>query len=184
MRSKIAAVEMDVKNLMSFETAHLPRAYVNASVRFHHTFTQEQRLKAAQKAGWNVFQFPSEMLLGGDLLSDSGTTTLTAEQYAAIFLGDEAYGSNYGYFQLIDAFEKTFGISAEESEIFLFHQGRAAEHGLFSQLGRRLAGVRNINADGDKFIIPSNGSPFPHFTNRCFNYHYILFFCFRICCNI
>lgn len=135
------------QQLMSFETEHLPRAYVNSSVRFHHLFSLEQRMAAAEKAGWNVFQFPSEMLQGGDLLSDSGTTTPTAEQVAAMLLGDEAYGSNYGYFQLLQSFEQVFGMPLDEVEVFLFHQGRAAEHALFTQLGRR----------GTGYIVPSNG---------------------------
>lgn len=133
--------------LVDFKTPNFPRAYVNSSVRFHHEFTEAQRLKAAIKAGWNVFQFPSEMLKGGDLLSDSGTTTLTAEQMAAMLLGDEAYGSNYGYFKLLDGIKNVFGISPEESELYLFHQGRAAEHALFTQIGKF----------GSNMIIPSNG---------------------------
>jgi len=120
---------------------------VNSVVRFHHEFTEKERLEAAIKAGWNVFQFPSEMLRGGDLLSDSGTTTLTAEQTAAMFLGDEAYGSNYGYFEFLKAFETTFGIPSRDSEVYIFHQGRAAEHALFTQIGKMGIGMK----------IPSNG---------------------------
>ena len=137
----------EILNFANFVTRHQPRAYVNTAVRFHHLFTEEDRYTAAIKAGWNVFQFPSEMLLGGDLLSDSGTTTLTSEQISAMFLGDESYGSNYGYFELIKSFEKTFGISSDQSEIYLFHQGRAAEHALFTQVGKW----------GKNLIIPSNG---------------------------
>lgn len=138
---------MNPLHLVNFKTPHTARAYVNAAVRFHHEFTVGQRLLAAQKAGWNVFQFPSEMLRGGDLLSDSGTTTLTAEQIAAMFLGDEAYGSNYGYFILLKAFEDVFGIKQNEMETYLFHQCRAAEHALFTQIGKF----------GTKMKIPSNG---------------------------
>lgn len=138
---------MDPKTLVDFSTPHSPRAYVNSTVRFHHNFTLEQRIQAAEKAGWNVFQFPSEMLKGGDLLSDSGTTTLTAEQMAAMILGDEAYGSNYGYFKLLEAFQDTFGFPQEQSEVYLFHQGRAAEHALFSEIGKL----------GKDLKIPSNG---------------------------
>ena len=134
-------------NWMSFSTAHSPRAYVNSAVRFHHHFTPEQRLQRAMDAGWNVFQFPSEMLLGGDLLSDSGTTTLTVEQISSMFLGDEAYGSNYGYFELLKTIEKVFGLPKESGEFFLFHQGRAAEHALFTQVGKW----------GEGLMIPSNG---------------------------
>ncbi len=138
---------MNIQNLVDFKTAHQPRAYVNSGVRFHHEFTLNQRLAAAKKAGWNVFQFPSEMLKGGDLLSDSGTTTLTAEQMSAMLLGDEAYGSNYGYFKLLESFENVFEVNNENSEIYIFHQGRAAEHALFTQVGNFGKGLK----------IPNNG---------------------------
>ena len=84
MSTKYSIADNSWLKVMQFETEQPPRAYINSIVRFHHPFTAEQRLKAAMEAGWNVFQFPSEMLLGGDLLSDSGTTTLTAEQVARI----------------------------------------------------------------------------------------------------
>lgn len=137
-----------MEKYVNFDTSHHPRAYVNSLVRFHHTFTTQQRLAAAEKAGWNVFQFPSEMLLGGDLLSDSGTTTLTSEQLANMILGDEAYGTNYGYPLLLNAFAETFGLNLDHWEIFLFHQGRAAENTLFTQLGKLVE---------PNSIIPSNG---------------------------
>src|SRR3989344_2602510 len=131
--------------LTRFDTPHVPRPHVNAIVRPHHFFSPEDRRRAALIAGWNVFQFPSEMLQGGDLLSDSGTTTLTLEQLSAMVLGDEAYGSNWGYFQLLETFEKTFGISQKTWNIYLFHQGRAAEHALYSHIGK------------SGLVIPSNG---------------------------
>ncbi len=131
-------------NLTSFETPHHPRSHVNALVRLHHPFTEEDRLEAAIKAGWNVFQFPSEMLCGGDLLSDSGTTTMTTEQFSALIMGDESYGSNWGYFQLLETMGTTFGIDTGEWEIYLFHQARAAEHALFTHI------------TGENLIIPAN----------------------------
>ena len=138
----------NVSKLTSFDTPHKPRAYVNTLVRFHHLFSDRDRLNAAREAGWNVFQFPSEMLLGGDLLSDSGTTILTSEQLSQMILGDEAYGTNYGYPQLLQVLGKTFGIPIDEYEVYLFHQGRPAEHALFSQLGKMV--TRGA-------MIPSNG---------------------------
>jgi len=140
----------DLKKLTDFAPKHQHRAYVNSAVRFHHPFTKEERLTAAIEAGWNVFQFPSKMTIG-DFLSDSGTTTPTIEQLAASLLGDEAYGTNWGYEQLLEQFEKTFGITLLGKdagwEIFLFHQCRAAEHALFTQIGRGKSGL----------VIPSNG---------------------------
>ncbi len=134
----------EMLKLTAFATSHQPRSYVNSLVRLHHPFSEAERLEAALKAGWNVFQFPSERLCGGDLLSDSGTTTLTTEQFSALVLGDESYGSNWGYFKLLEAMESAFGIDFNEWEFYLFHQGRAAEHALFTQL------------TGENLIIPSN----------------------------
>ena len=131
-------------DLTSFSTHYRPRPHVNAFVRPHHIFTDEKRFEMAKKVGWNVFQFPSEMLMGGDLLSDSGTTALTLEQLSSLILGDEAYGSNWGYFQLIEVMEEVFGMDANEWEIYPFHQCRAAEHALFSHI------------KGENLIIPSN----------------------------
>ena len=54
-------------------------------------------------------------------------------------LGDEAYGSNEGYFQLKDQVTATFGPTwhqqtALQDNLYLFHQGRAAEHALSTVL--------------------------------------------------
>ena len=135
-----------MKNLLNFKTDHKPRAYDNALIKFHKSYSYYERFKAAKKAGWNVFQFPSKMLLV-DLLSDSGTTTLTNEQMSQMFLGDEAYGTNEGYPLLLAQFENIFGLIKDEYEIFLFHQGRAAEHALFTNIGKLTRGA----------TIPSNG---------------------------
>ncbi len=144
MKGQTASQTLKQLDFTNFTTAHHPRSYANAMVRHHHPFTPADRLDAALKAGWNVFQFPSERLTGGDLLSDSGTTTLTAEQFSALMLGDEAYGSNWGYFKLMETMENVFGISFDEWEFYLFHQGRAAEHALFGQI------------KGENLIVPCN----------------------------
>lgn len=131
----------------------IPRPYINHSVEFKKVASARERVDMLEKVGLNVFFFPSEMITGCDLLSDSGTTTMTNEQWAALHLGDEAYGSNRGYFQLLESIGKTFGevfvtpTKDNKPTAFLFHQGRAAEHAFFSQLGKK--NVRQI--------IPSNG---------------------------
>jgi tyrosine phenol-lyase len=129
-------------DLVQFDTAHTPRPHVNALIREHMIFTPEQRLEAAKRGGWNVFRFPSKMLRGGDLLSDSGTTTLSVIQksYADQALGDSAYGYNWGYEQLHDVCLQTFGISEKDFGMYFFHQGRTAEHALYSHVN----GARTI----------------------------------------
>ena len=38
------------------------------------------------------------------VFSDSGTTSMTDTQWSAMFLADESYGRNKGYYVLLDAF--------------------------------------------------------------------------------
>jgi tryptophanase len=130
-----------------------PRPYFNHSVEFKKNYTSADRMKMLEKVGLNVFFFPAEMIGGCDLLSDSGTTTMTNKQWAALHLGDESYGSNRGYFQLMEMVRKTFGEeffndpAIGQPNAFLFHQGRPCEDALFTALGRL----------GPGQIIPSNG---------------------------
>ena len=130
-----------------------PRPYFNHSVELKRTFTAEERADVLGAVGLNVFFFPSEMITGCDLLSDSGVTTMTNEQWAALHRGDEAYGSNQGYFALKDQIRSTFGEGffnepgAGEPNAFIFHQGRASEDALFTQIGKL----------GKNLIVPSNG---------------------------
>ncbi len=127
-----------------------PRPYRNAAVRFRgcsiDDFEERARI-LAEEAGHNVFLFRSDKIPGCDLLSDSGTTTMTMEQWASMLLGDEAYGSNEGYFELKDQVGATFGPAwrqksgrrvGDREPLFIFHQGRAAENALFSVLSREL----------------------------------------------
>ncbi len=129
------------------------RPYFNHSVELKKVCTARERAEVLEKAGLNVFFFPSEMVTGCDLLSDSGVTTMTAQQWAALHLGDEAYGSNRGYFTLMENIQKTFGEEffsepgTSKPNAFIFHQGRACEDALFSLL----SGV------GTDLIVPSNG---------------------------
>ena len=129
------------------------RPYTNHSVEFKKVYTAEERAKKLEEVGLNVFFFPSEMITGCDLLSDSGTTSMTNEQWSALFRGDEAYGSNRGYFLLIERIRDTFGETffndptSGKPNAFIFHQGRACEDALFSLVGKYGSGQ----------IIPSNG---------------------------
>lgn len=69
--------------------------------------TVEQRERALQATHYNEFAFPAGMLTV-DMLSDSGTTAMTDLQWSAMFLGDEAYGRNKGYYVLLDAMRDVF----------------------------------------------------------------------------
>eukprot|EP00124_Ichthyophonus_hoferi_P000053 Ihof_evm6s2 gene=Ihof_evmTU6s2 len=67
----------------------------------------EQREKVQKATGYNLFAFPAKFLVC-DYLSDSGTTSMTDSQWAAIMRGDESYGRNTGYYCMLEAFRDTF----------------------------------------------------------------------------
>jgi tryptophanase len=50
-----------------------------------------------------------------DMLSDSGTTAMTDQQWSALFLGDESYGRNKGYYVLLDTFRDIFERGGEKN---------------------------------------------------------------------
>jgi len=143
-----------------------PRAYRNGAVRFRYLSIDDYEKRyeiTVKQAHLNVFKFPAMMLPGCDLLSDSGTTTMTMEQWSQLLLGDEAYGSNEGYFELLGQVTDTFGPGWRESEVYIFHQGRACEHALFHILSEQI-GAKGKYAKGESsdnplpyYIIPNNG---------------------------
>ena len=76
--------------------------------------TVEQRERALRAVHYNEFAFPAGMLTI-DMLSDSGTTAMTDQQWAALMLGDESYGRNKGYYVLLDAFRDIFERGGEKN---------------------------------------------------------------------
>ena len=122
-----------------------PRPYRNAAVRFRacSLYDFEERRRLLEECGLNIFMFPASKIAGCDLLTDSGTTAMTMEQWSQLLLGDESYGSNEGYFELKEQVTETFGPSWKQEShtkqnLFIFHQGRAAEHATFTTLASEL----------------------------------------------
>jgi tyrosine phenol-lyase len=145
-----------------------PRPYRNAAVSFRPSSIDDRELRRRllEEGGLNVFKFPAAMIPGCDLLTDSGTTTMTMKQWSQLLLGDESYGSNEGYFEFKQQIVETFGPQWENRDrdrenVFIFHQGRAAEYGLFTclakLLGDRVQPPFSSAESGGSPIIPSNG---------------------------
>ena len=78
--------------------------------------TIEQRERALKSTHYNEFAFPAGMLTI-DMLSDSGTTAMTDVQWSAMFLGDESYGRNKGYYVLLDTFRDVFERGNDQKRI-------------------------------------------------------------------
>ncbi len=92
--------------------------------------TREERLRAIEEAGWNLFGLHADDVLI-DLLTDSGTGAMSRDQWAAVQHGDESYAGSPSYFRFRDAVQKLFPFK----HIIPTHQGRAAEKILFSVIG-------------------------------------------------
>ncbi len=101
--------------------------------------TVEEREQRLREAGYNLFNLHADDVLV-DLLTDSGTGAMSAEQWAGIQRGDESYAGSPSWFRFLDAVTELFPFR----HVIPTHQGRAAEKILFSVIG------------GPGKVIPSN----------------------------
>ena len=92
-----------------------PRSYTYVTKNIPEV-TVEQRERALKATHYNEFAFPAGMLTI-DMLSDSGTTAMTDVQWSAMFLGDESYGRNKGYYVLLDTFRDVFERGNDQKRI-------------------------------------------------------------------
>ncbi len=92
--------------------------------------TREEREALLKEAGYNLFLLPAEDVLI-DLLTDSGTSAMSAKQWAGIMEGDESYAGSKSFYR----FEAVIKSLTHMKHIIPTHQGRAAEKILFSIVG-------------------------------------------------
>jgi tryptophanase len=97
------------------------------SVEPLHYTTPEERERYLEQAGYNLFLIHARHILI-DLLTDSGTSAMSTEQWAAVMRGDESYAGSESFFRLKRVADHLTGFR----HMIPTHQGRAAERILFT----------------------------------------------------
>jgi tryptophanase len=101
--------------------------------------TPEEREAALQRAHFNLFRVAAGDVMI-DLLTDSGTSAMSSEQWAGIMRGDESYAGALSW----QRFESVMRDLTGMPHILPTHQGRASERILFQLVG------------GPGKVVPSN----------------------------
>ena len=97
-------------------------------IRMTSAAEREQHLR---DAGYNAFLLRAEDVII-DLLTDSGTSAMSSEQWAAVMRGDEAYAGSPSFYRFEQVVKDIFGFRF----VLPTHQGRAAERILATVLCR------------------------------------------------
>ncbi len=128
---------------------------------------QARRDQALQDARFNLF-FLHAADVTVDLMTDSGTSAMSQEQWSAMLRGDESYAGARSYHRFRSVIRELTGMR----HIIPTHQGRAAERILFTILARdgmavpsnthfdtTRANVEHAGAEALDFLIPAGSDP-------------------------
>jgi len=129
------------------------RSYVTRMATPTELPPRERRESVLAAAGYNVFNLPADDVYV-DLLTDSGTGTMSDAQWAALLQGDESYAGSRSFDRLQDAVADVMGFE----QVVPTHQGRGAENVLYGTLvsdGDHV--LNNTHFDTTRAHIAENG---------------------------
>ncbi|MFH1891538.1 MAG: tryptophanase [Candidatus Zixiibacteriota bacterium] len=88
---------------------------------------RDKREEVIRQASFNIFNIAARDVFI-DLLTDSGTSAMSDDQWAGMMKGDESYAGCNNYYHFVESIQDIFGFK----HVMPVHQGRVAENLLFS----------------------------------------------------
>jgi len=122
--------------------------------------TAAQRRAMLEACGWNLFRVPADMV-AIDLLTDSGTGTMSSAQWSAMMRADESYAGSASFHRLAETLARLTGFT----NVLPTHQGRVAERLLVETVigeergcGAGLVVPNNAHFDTTRRMIEASGA--------------------------
>lgn len=116
--------------------------------------SEKERDDFLKKAFYNPFKLNSDQVII-DLLTDSGTSAMSADQWAGIMKGDESYAGSSSWLRMENTIKSLTGMDY----ILPTHQGRAAERIIYSYLGGKgKTFISNTHFDTTRANIEFSGA--------------------------
>ncbi|WP_436929842.1 tryptophanase [Halosimplex halobium] len=129
------------------------RSYATRTARPVDLPSREERAAALEAAGYNLFGVDADRVFV-DLLTDSGTGTMSDAQWAALLRGDESYAGSTSFRRLREAVDEVMGFD----RVVPAHQGRGAENVLYGAIvdeGDHV--LNNTHFDTTRAHVAANG---------------------------